>query len=470
MSKPRKQVKGLWFEKIMAIVALINLCLVFFDISYISWHNFYLRQFPEFTQWYGQQFKGIESHRSTEDYLETVQRLEDQVALEGLSSPQSERLLEQVRSRSIEMIDENPFAGAGKSGTLERIKKRIRDETDAESSKQAFITFWSQDYLSRSGWQESIKFFNAEIRPLIASNYYRGIGLNGEPIDEFWRIDSWFVGLFGIEFLIRTIYLSRRYKGVSWLDAAIWRWYDLLLLIPVWRWLRVVPVTIRINQSKLVNLDPINNRIIRSAISGIAIEITEMVVIRIINQAQDAIQQGDAVRWLLNPSGGRRYIDINGINEAEAIANRLTTVLVYQVLPKIKPEIEALLHHSMTSVLNNSPVYAGIQRLPGLGDWTDQLTKQLVSEVSKNSYQAITASLEDQVGSGLIKQLVGRFGEVFRTEIQQDDAVEEIQLLSVELLEEIKLNYIKRIEMADLEQLQLQKKHLYELTQGFITD
>ncbi|NEQ26438.1 MAG: hypothetical protein F6K28_46890, partial [Microcoleus sp. SIO2G3] len=70
-----------------------------------------------------EQFKGIEPHRDTEAYLDAVNQLK-QVELQ---SPQADRLLTELRSRSDQIIDENPFQAVDKSGTLERIKNRMRD-------------------------------------------------------------------------------------------------------------------------------------------------------------------------------------------------------------------------------------------------------------------------------------------------------------------------------------------------------
>ncbi|WAL60018.1 hypothetical protein [Thermocoleostomius sinensis] len=465
-SEKRSKFKRLWFEKLMAAIVLLNFVLVLFDLSYVPWRDFYLVQAPQFTQWYGQQFKGISEERFTVHYLDKVQALEDQVAVSGVQSPQVAALLDELQTVSAQMVNEDPFQGAGKSGTLERIKHRMRERLDRDSAKEAFAVFWSQDYLTEAGWTESIEFFNQEISPLIATNYHRQIGFDGNPLDRFWRIDLWFTGLFALEFLARTIYLSRRYQGTSWLDAVVWRWYDLLLLLPFWRWLRIIPTTVRLNQSNLVDLDPINNRIIRSLVAGVAVEITEIVVVRIIDQVQDLIRQGEATRWLLSPDGGRRYIDINGINEIEAISGHLTQVLVYQVLPKIRPEVEAVLQHVVSTALGSSATFSRLQNLPGMKDWSQQLTQRLVSDVSENSYHAMTQVLEDETGSKLMKQLMTRFGELFRSEIQQDDTLEEIESLSIALLDEIKINYIKRVEAEDVDVLQERKKELYGVTQG----
>ena len=168
----------------------------------------------------------------------------------------------------------------------------MRQQVGVESSKAAFEQFWSQEYLSQAGWEASIQFFQQEIQPLLNTAYYRKIGENSRFIDRFWQIDLWFVGLFAGEFVARMFYLKRRYRHISWLDALIWRSYDLLLLIPFWRWLRVIPVVIRLDQSQLVNFQPIERRIVRSLIANLAIELTEMVVLRLINQTQDLIPPG----------------------------------------------------------------------------------------------------------------------------------------------------------------------------------
>ncbi|HEY9643241.1 MAG TPA: hypothetical protein V6C57_22320 [Coleofasciculaceae cyanobacterium] len=457
--------KNLWFERVMALIALLNLILVLFDLSYIPWRDLYLQQFPHFTAWYGSQFKGIEPHRSTEVYLQKVEELENQVANTGLQSPQADQRLAELRLLSIEMVDENPFEGANKSGTLERLKRRMRDRTGLSSSKQAFELFWSAKYLTQKGWLNEINFFKSRIAPLIATNYYRGIADNGEPIDRFWQIDLGFISLFAIELLARTFYLNRRYKGTTWLDTLVWRWYDLLLLLPFWRWLRIIPVTIRLNQARLINLDPLNNTVVHSVASTFAVELTEVVVLRMMDQAQELLRRGEIARWLVHPQGGKQYIDLTGVNEGEAIAKRLTTILVDQVLPHVKPEVDALMHHILTQVLNSSPIYAGLQRLPGASQMSQQITRQIVAEASQQSYQALKSGLEDEVGAQLVEQLVAQFGSVLQTEIQKNRAIEDIQVMAIALLEEIKFNYVRQIKQEDLEELKARTSQLYEITQ-----
>ena len=446
------QQTSLWFERIMAITATVNLVLVVFDLSYVPWRDFYFRRVPEITRLYDP-IKGIEPHRDTKKYLEAVAGLENQVTQTGLISPQVKAKLAEVRFLSKEMIDTNPFAGAGKSGTLEKIKNRMREHIGQESSKAAFNTFWSQEYLSKHGWNQEIDFFNQKIRPGIAKNYYRKIGENGEFLDNFWIIDLPFVILFATELLGRTFLIKRKYSHLSWLEAILWRWYDLLLLIPFWRWLRVIPVTIRLDQAKLIDFYVIRRQIHQGILANFAEEITEIVVVQVINQFQGSIQRGEITRWLLESDHARSYIDINNINEVEAITGLLMKTLVNQVLPKIQPEVNAILCHSMEIACQQLPGYNNILMLPGLGKAQTQISEQLATQITNNIYAALSSTIKDPVAAKLSTQLIEKFTASFSSEIQQKQVLVEIQSLLNDFLEEVKINYIQRLSQEDIDKI-----------------
>jgi hypothetical protein len=476
LSRPRKysyrRNKGLWFRRLMAIIALINLMLVTFDVSYIRFRDVYLRLAPEFTIWYGETFKGIEPERTTTRYLETVDLLEEQVAQTGLDSIQARAILSQLQQQSISIIDENPFEIADKSGTLELIKKKMRDRIGTDSAKDAFLDFWSTPYLGEAGWPEEIGYFNSDVQPLFETNYFRGIGIDGGPIDLFWKIDIWFIALFALELLARGLYLSRRYKNLTMLDAVLWRWYDLLLIIPfsalrlpLLGLSRVLPVLIRLNQAQLVNLEPLQNRINRFFISQVAVELTEIVVLRIIDQMQNLIQEGNVAEWLLSTGTGRRYIDINGVNELQVISKQLTNLVVNDVVPQLKPEIDALLGHSVTQVLDQSPAYKGFRQIPGIGGVPDQIAHQIVNQVSENAYDVVRAALQDDKGAQLTQTLLTKLADTMRTEVQKNGMVDELEALTTALLEEIKLNYVRRLAAEDYDRQIEQRYQIYNVTQ-----
>ncbi len=459
-----------WFERFMALVALGNFSLVLFDISYVPWRDFYFRQLPVITRVYDP-FKGIKPHRDTQKYLKTLEELKIQVVQTGLPSPQAAAKLQEINNLTAKMIDEDPFRVASKSGTLEKIKDRMRDRipNPQESAKQSFRTFWSQDHLNKQGWQPEITWFDAKIKPLIATNYYRTIGENGEFTDNFWLLDLPFIAIFAIEFLARTYFISRRHRSVTWRAAMLWRWYDIFLILPFWRLLRVLPVTIRIHQAKMPDLQPIRTQISRGFVANFAQELTEVVVIQLINQMQQSITTGELARQLFQ-SPKQRYLDINNINEIEAIATRLVQVTVYKVLPQLQPDLEALLRYNIELFLKQSPLYQGFQQVPGLGNLPAQLAEQLVAELSKlvtlgpqDAYEAFKIASEDPVGTKLSSQLVQHFGQALGAELQQQQTWKEIQLLLCDFLEEFKINYIQRLSEEDFEKILEQAKELQRI-------
>jgi len=460
----------------MAAIALLNFGLVLFDYSYIPFRDYYLRFSPEFTRWYGERFKGIEPERVTAAYLKTVEMLEQQVVEDGISSQAVQQLLAELQTRSAAIIDENPFEIADKTGALERIKTRIRDrvgdatDQEFESSKDAFSTFWSQSYLFNQGYTEELNFFNSEIRPLFEANYYRSIdspllGLSGIPTDRFILIDMWFIGIFAVEFLARTWWLQRRYKDTSWLDTMMWRWYDIFLLFPFWRWLRAIPVISRINQSNLIDLEPIRNRLTRGIVANFAIELTEVVILRIIDQVQNLIREGDITQSLLNPDSGDQYIDLNDIDEIKVIVERVISTLTYRVLPEVKPDVEALLYHNIETALKGAPMYSQLRSLPGVEATSERVAKQLVSEIYDALYASLTNAMQDDVGAELAAKLIQDIGDSFRREIQQGSADQEIASLVAVWLDEVKINYVKRLGEEDVEALREQTQKLYAITQ-----
>lgn len=436
----------------MAILALANLGLVAFDLAYIPWRDFWFRNFPGVTRVYDR-VKGIEPHRDTEAYLATADTFERELNQFGLQSPQVQARLQELRDRSTEMISANPFAVSNKSGTLEKIKNRMREhvfgQRRGESATKAFTTFWSTQHLSR-GLVSEWKFFTQEIRPLIQLNYYRSIGENGEFVDWFWLIDAPFVTIFALEFIARTFYLSRRYKSLTWLDAVLWRWYDLFLLLPFFRWLRVIPVTIRLDHSGIINLDRVRNQASQGFVANISEDMAEVVVIQVIDRFQSSIERGELSRWFIQ-SVNRPYIDLNQRDEIQELTTHLVQTTVYKVLPKVKPELEALLRHNIDTILSQSPAYQGLKAMPLVGDLPRQINERLVADVTSGVYDAIVLALEDKAGAELLSKLVKSFGQNLATELQQQRSLQELQTLATELLEEIKVNYVRRLSEEDVE-------------------
>ncbi len=296
------------------------------------------------------------------------------------------------------------------------------------------------------------------------TNYYRGINERGNPIDLFWQIDIWFMAIFAAEFIARTFVLSRRHRDTTWLDAMLWRIYDVPMFIGFWRWLRVVPVTLRLHQARWLDLEPARNRLSRALVSQFAVELTEIVLLRVIDQAQRLVREGEISRWILAATDRSQYVDINGVDEVQTIAKRLSDVVVYQVLPKIKPELDALLQHSVVSALHQAPAYQGLKVMPGFEGFATQISGQIVAELSKTLTSAIQDAFADERGGELTNALVASFGNNLRTELQREETLDEVRSLVADLLEEIKINYVDKVAAEDATALEASRYRLYGVT------
>lgn len=469
----------------MALVAVINLAIVGFDLSYVPLRDFWLlgqvtlgEINTAYVQYAGIKLdllpenisglitkydvvKGIIPNRDTQEYLAKVEQLRLELAANGVDSANAKTLFGDIRRRSLEIIQTNAFAEANKTGNLERIKNRMRSHLPNRdnSAKTAFWRFWTPDYF-KGKVAEEMAFFDAEIKPLLETNYYRAIGENGGYVDYFGLIDFPFGVLFALEFLARSWFISRRRVGVSWLDAMLWRWYDIFFLLPIWRWLRVIPVTVRLNQAQIINLNSIQKQLSQGLVAGIAEDVTEVVIIRIINQIQASIRNGELER-LLSQQATNAYVDLNGTNEIIELVRILAKVTADRVLPAIQPEVETLLQYSIEKALKQSPAYRGIKILPGGDRTVSSISRQLVSQ----SYSAFSSTLqaalaEDKQFDRLVESLISNVGKSISSELQAQQSMNKIELLLVDLLEEIKINYVERLSQEDIEDILEQTRSL----------
>lgn len=463
--RPKSKRRNLLFEKVMAIFTVANLGLVLFDLSYIPWRNFYLfniggfrvelfgfqAQVPRITDIYDP-IKGIEPYRDTVAYLEKVEQLKAEVADQGLRSTQVTSTLAELRELSNQMVDTNPFALADKTGTLERIKNRMRSRIGTDSSKGAFDEFWSQPYLSQAGFLEEMSFFDEQIKRPIQTNYFRQIGETGSFVDRFFFLDIWFISLMAIEIVLRIFYIHKS-KNLSWAEAASWRWYDIFLVLPFYQFLRIIPVLFRLHKAELIDLQVINQQLHASFLAAFSEEITQTVIVRVVSQMQESVKQVD-VKQLLTAGSENKYIDINNTNEVAAIASIVMQTTVEDILPQLRPDIEALLKHTTETALQQVFVYKGVAQIPGLGSIQQQLTEQVVLQISQSLFHTLKnmPQVDDQT-TQLAQNLTKKLNQILLQEARNNKSVDKVKSLLIDLLEEIKINYVQRLSQEEWEEI-----------------
>lgn len=458
---------SLWIERLLIVVAWINLLLVAFHITYIPLRSWYLRAALLMRDWgaetpllkqvigppgdvrlFYDPIVGIEPERQTQAYLKTVDELVMVLERGGIESPKVSPLLADLRERSMEMINQNPFALSDRIGSLEIIKNRMRDRLGIESSKRAFETFWSISYLRERTWTRELRFFDREIRFQLQSNYFRSIGEDGRPADYFGIIDTPFIILFGLDFIVRTWWIQRRYSALSLQAAAFSHWWNLILLMPFYRWLRIIPVVIRSNKARFPDLEPVRALISRGILAGLASELTEVVVLEFIYGLQSSVKSGALSQQLLNATSNP-YVEVNDVNELQAIVDRLLQLSLYKVLPEIQGDLAQLLAYQMEAVLARTPTYQALRALPGFSNFSNQLASQVAANLSaiatnvpQKAYKTLT--VPDPEAEKLLEKLVADASLAFRKGLAEPKIQKELQSLIFDLLEELKLSYIKR--------------------------
>merc|ERR1739838_307479 len=191
----------------------------------------------------------------------------------------------------------------------------------------------------------------------------------------------------------------------------LWRWYDIFLLLPFLTILRIIPVTIRLNDANIISLEIVRAQASRGFLASIAQELTEVVIMQVINQVQKDITNGELAKRIFSFQE-RTYIDLNNINEIEAITTKLVQITVCKVIPQVQSDIEAIIRYNVEKIVIASPAFQRLQQIPGAENLANQLSERLVKEFSniategpQNAYKVVKAAMEDPEGKKLSEQL-----------------------------------------------------------------
>ena len=465
LSAQRVTASRLWrhWDRAVALWAGLNLLWVLFDITYIPLRTFWLQRnltplpqmplvvpltlLPDITPLYDP-VKGIEPHRETEAYLAAFTRLDE--ALQAGSNAETIAALSRRQvDLTVAMINENPFAASGNSGTLETIKNRLRQRAGLESAKQAADRLLSAAWLEQRSWLEERRFWQQQVLPLVATSYWRSIDENGRPTDHVWRIDLLlFQSVFALDILLRMLRLRRRFPGLSWRDALLRRWIDLPLLLPFWRWMRVVPVVERLSQAQLINVEPLRAAVSRAVVSLLALELFEVLALQLVDGTQSLIRSSQWPRWIRSL---RSHQSVGGADEQQLVdlIRLWGPLLLGQVTPRLQPELQTLLGHTLQQQLREVPggaiVPAGVSRQLAVG-----VVDSLLG-LSRGTAERLARSDDRQ--SALLQQAIDRFWEELAASLEQPGTLERSQELLYALLQQLKLNYLAQMNRAGIDAL-----------------
>lgn len=434
-------------ERIIAIIALINLGLVFFDLSYLNLRPVYRQHLGAVTQIYDP-VKGIKAHPQTERYQAQVEQLRNQLTQAEPRSPQVEDSLSELRNLSQQLVAERPFAAPHGDHALVTIQQAIQARTAQPLTQDAFAQFWSADYLEQQGWQSELAFWDSQIHPFFQANYYRSINRWGAPTNYFWLLDLPFVLLFALDIGARIAATHRRNRSLTWVEAGMRRWYDLFLLLPFWRVARVLPVALRLYQVDLLNLEPVQAEAQRDVVVTVGADLAGIAGVEIIEQMQDSIRQGELLNWvssIVSTSDQSDSIDVIAQEEITAIADHLYGVGMHQILPQIQPDIEDLVQHSLAKTLEQMPGYPQLNHLPGLDKISTHAIQQLSTTVAQGFYRSMANALSDSEGAEITTRLQHHLRDAIAEALSQHNTIHKIESHLVDALDKFKYKYIRAL-------------------------
>jgi len=465
---------GLLWDRSVALWAALNLVLVGFDITYVPFRTFWLQRnlypipsvplvvpltlLPDITPWVDP-IKGIEPHRETSTYLRQFQALDAAMALgsgQGPTpnvTPAQRALLQRQLEATLQMIDTNPFQASGASGTLEKIKGRLRQRANLDSAKQAAARLLSPAWMANHPWSQERRFWNDQVLPLVATNYWRSIDENGRPTDHFWRIDLLlFQSVFALDVLLRAVRLRRRLPGLSWRDAFLRRWIDLPLLLPFWRWLRVAPVLERLQTSGLISIEPLRAVVSRGVVALLAVELFEVLALQLLDGLQQVIR---SPRWPARIRSLRSHQTVVTHEQRELVEliRIWAPLLLVQVAPRLAPELEGVLGHALQQSLQAAIVPPPLRQLQPVLAVEKGFSRQLAGGVV-DSLLDLTRSTGARLGQrddeqlALLQRFVDRFWEELAMALESGSALERSQDLLNALIEDVKRTYLRQISRA----------------------
>jgi hypothetical protein len=289
------------WDVFMVWVAIINLWMIIFDLSYLWLRPQYVTYLPVVASVYDP-VKGIEPHPLTEALMNEIN-----VTAALLDEAPPRWVIEEHRDNLEELtyrvVHENAFARSGQARTLGLISEALARNIgvtggtlhDPTVLREACDAFWPKDPEDLAA---SISSIDPRTIRGLKLNYYRSYDISGHLTDHFWILDLPFLILFWIEFSARWILAVKRKTYSKWFFFPIFNWYDVLGLIPVavfrpFRLLRAVSMYMRLKRSELSNVGKdVFTRTVLYFSNIITEEVSDRVALRILSEFYQEIEDG----------------------------------------------------------------------------------------------------------------------------------------------------------------------------------
>ncbi len=301
----------LTWDLFMIFVAVVNLIMILFDLTYFIFRPQYKSAVPELVQFYDP-YKGVEPNPEFEAYISLGSKYFKEE--NDQRTPYRSELAE--LSRELGITYREFFEETGQWQSIRSMTSRMHDSLPESSQVFSTRQYRLQD-VGPLFWQEldpseQKPIFDSTIRPTFERIYYRHRQIDGSFVDRFILFDAPFLILFLLEFLGRWIFAVRRRELERWWLFPVYNWYDILGLIPfayfrIFRLVRILSIYIRLHRSELTTVgQDLFSRTFRRYSNIITEELSDRVAVRILAEMQAEIRVGASLEIILQALRDKR--------------------------------------------------------------------------------------------------------------------------------------------------------------------
>lgn len=392
-------------------------------------------------------FISFQQYTDLNNLLSEIEKLY-KIQSEGGRKELLDSILQKMDFQMVMIVEDNPFVQSGQIHLYKSIQQIIKEEYNKNitpeidekyrklleagnytrkkvpSTAVAFAWFWRDENRTL---EEKLNFFNEKLYTNFDLNYYRVLDMSGKPMSRFWELDLPFYIFFFVEFFVSWFVAIRRKTFIAWFFYPIYHWYDAIALIPlaevrVVRLLRLYSMYLILQSRDYYKFgNDIITRTLRYYSNIIKEELSDMVTIQILTDAQLEIRSGSSMEVLTNALNSNK----EQIKEV-MLAKLADPAPIERVGNLVKDSLRAIFQNPNSSV----------NFLP------NDLKEKLATEVVEGIIQIITKGSKSISESEIAKESVGRLVDFILAEITESAKDERLnklnQDITIELLENIK--------------------------------
>lgn len=248
--------------------------------------------------------------------------------------------------------------------------------------------------------------YSFEFMQEFLANYASGIKQGYKSVHkDFMFYDLTFVAIFLVELLIRWLIAIKRRTYHRWFYYPFVHWYDVLGCIPVGsfrflRVLRVFSIVYRFQKLQLIDITRFYlYQLVLKYWSILMEEITDRVVVKIVEEAQDEISRG-------TPIGDKIVEDIVMPHKntlVDLLATRFGEVLdaSYQ---HYEPVIQDYANDVVGRVMNQNREVQAVKQIPMLGTSVTNILQTTISSTVNDVVKTIVNDLADRSDNSIIHE------------------------------------------------------------------